>query len=529
MPAPTNTSFATATDLGTTLPQSVSQNAHDGGVTYTLWFKITPPTGINALGAWGYGDQSVYLPTTTFWTDASTQVFGAATNVPAQVPVTAGTPIYLKVTPNGGNPTPAVLELELEPGPTQTLAAGMIAINDSTPGYPAVIMNGATAEPVAFRHPFSAGEGTAVLRDSGIVAALDTDINAVKIYNADFSVRAVPTMPASGYDDAMGTNQIETFWVGKSGGGATHAFMVSMDKDGTFGTPIDLGSAGLNSLSPNASNTLVYFIKTQSTENQPVRVVDTSTSVITTFLAGVANYSHGANLMMLTDDTLLVPYARSGFATLIRRYNEAGSLLNTYTLAVDLNIEHIFADPDDPDYFWIWTQTSTHNTFSKIRVSDGTEVVTAGPWIKFIEGVYEGAWTATPEARFGADFSCKPWILRAAGGGVGEVSRTSRRGIYVPTRGVGGAEGGGEGISFDFLDSRRIPVPVQKRKLYVSTGAEGGGFGTGSQSILGAGRTIYLAAGRKRAIYVPPDAEGDIANGARTIVVPKGAEGYTHR
>lgn len=94
------------------------------------------------------------------------------------------------------------------------------------------------------------------------------------------------------------------------------------------------------------------------------------------------------------------------------------------------------------------------------------------------------------------------------------------RGIYVPTRGVGGAEGGGTGARFDDLSGRIIHVAKLKRAIYVPIDAEGP---------LHSHRTGIVPA-LSRVIYVPISAEGPLMNLlARTAVCPAGAEGYSHR
>src|SRR5262245_58692510 len=103
MPAPTNTSATTATDLGT-LPASVSQNVHDSGTTYEVWFKFTAPADAVVIGAFAFGDLVTYKPTIRPYNGpagAPTQILSiAAENKPIQFPVSAGTEYFLKVTPN---------------------------------------------------------------------------------------------------------------------------------------------------------------------------------------------------------------------------------------------------------------------------------------------------------------------------------------------------------------------------------------------------------------------------------------------
>jgi len=225
---------------------------------------------------------------------------------------------------------------------------------------------------------------------------------------------------------------------------------------------------------------------------------------------------------MLTDDTLLVPYEQAATDTVILRYNEAGALLNTITLSgVQNALERIFGDDEDPTYFWVWWQSNTLNHFQKIRVSDGA-VITNLSRLKFVQGVSEEGATASPTAYSGADFSCVPIVLRAEG----SISTFSgRRGIYVPTRGVGGSEGGGTAARFADLGGSIQSGPASGtaagRIIHVPPdGPRGNSSMAGGMSGLGFGR----------AIYVPPNAEGNTPDGRqRTLAVPIGTEGYSHR
>ena len=164
--------------------------------------------------------------------------------------------------------------------------------------------------------------------------------------------------------------------------------------------------------------------------------------------------------------------------------------------------------------------------FLKIRVSDGT-VLTTRLHAEFEVGAYQAAVSASPVARFGASFSCPFWIVPTA---ITTTTTSGRRGIYVPTRGVGGSEGGGSRTRFQDLNG------------YPSSGASGSSAGTGAAfSGTAGGRIIHVPPQRgrgTRAIYVPTigigGAEGDGRSstgatvGIRRVVVYDG-EGYTHR
>jgi hypothetical protein len=115
---------------------------------------------------------------------------------------------------------------------------GDLFINDSSPGFPGVVMARATAIPKRYLLNFPAGEGLTILR-TGVMAAIDSaTVLGPVIYNPSFGVRATPTMPASGYTTGISSNHVDTFLALKTGGGATHACVVPFDADGVVVNPV---------------------------------------------------------------------------------------------------------------------------------------------------------------------------------------------------------------------------------------------------------------------------------------------------
>jgi hypothetical protein len=64
MPAPTNTSFATATDLGTLSASTLtaSLRVDDSGTAYTVYFTFVAASDGVAAGALAFGDLVTYQP-----------------------------------------------------------------------------------------------------------------------------------------------------------------------------------------------------------------------------------------------------------------------------------------------------------------------------------------------------------------------------------------------------------------------------------------------------------------------------------
>src|SRR5574338_352331 len=98
MPAPTNTTSATAIDLGQ-WPISFTQEVTFGGITYSVWYKVTPATsGMINLLAWGGG--GTYIPELPVYdSDATSVIYSLSlvTEVPIQFPVVAGHTYYFFV------------------------------------------------------------------------------------------------------------------------------------------------------------------------------------------------------------------------------------------------------------------------------------------------------------------------------------------------------------------------------------------------------------------------------------------------
>ena len=165
MPAPTNTSFGTATEI--TLPVSLSQDAHDSGTTYTLYYKFTAPeTGVWSI--WGFGGtpDEGYRPTVSLYDDPLGFSFVAGTNRPLLVPVTAGVTYYIEAE-DLGDPTPATLTLSVERCQHGThVPARSFIINDDTAGVPAALISATEDNHVLrYLHPFPTGEAADVLAD----------------------------------------------------------------------------------------------------------------------------------------------------------------------------------------------------------------------------------------------------------------------------------------------------------------------------------------------------------------------------
>lgn len=424
MAAPTNISAATAQALGD-LPASYTQRVDDAGTTYTTWYSfVAPSTGV--ISAFGYGDASVYTPTTTPWigpTGAPTNLLSISggANLTIQFPVTSGTTYFLKVVPNGGNPTPANLTLSVELHTDVAAPLGTIAINDDTDGFPLALLS-STADYTVLRFvtDFPAGEAGDTLIDGTVLVENDND--TVDLYTTNTGSFVLVNQTAITVPKIRTCNGANTFYVGNNVNPATY---FTMTRDGTASAPVTLTANGsLAALAAANDESVLYFANTGSgaaikTWNIPGNVAGAN------LVAGIASYSV-IDILVLGDDSIVVGYQRGSVDYKVLRYSPAGATLNTYTFGSSFTstVSRLAYAIDDPNSFWVLLHPASTDTgtskFLNVQVSDGT-ILTTRLSAEYEDGVYQSAATATPLARFGNSFSCPFWIMRQS---IGTVTQT---------------------------------------------------------------------------------------------------------
>lgn len=442
MPVPPNQTPTTAINIGALTgytPYTATPDAFDSNsmLTADLWYAYTPVAGDTGLEIYGYGNGTTYIPHTTVYTGpASSPVQLDNSHDSQSRPIqqdiqtfrATGEDILIKFAQQGGlgNPNPSTLTIRIARWQNEPINPGDLYINDSSPGYPGIVMDPADAIPKRYSLNYPAGEGQQILQN-GIVGVIDafTALGPV-LYDVaidGFTVRATPTMPDTHYTESLSSNQIDTFWAFRRFG-VGNSFAVSIDQNGVVGTPLDLGFDSIGEGVPQADNSALYCIR-----GAEIKKITNPGGVGTTFLSVSAE---GANLLMLTDDTLVVGVDNGGLLDL-QQYNLSGTLINTITTAVTASLlERIFADDEDPLYVWIWWQTSTLNRFQKYRVSDGS-LITDLSRMKFIESVSQTTDLTDAPEYSGADFSCVPIVLRGSSVTTQTFTIRRQRRFLLPT------------------------------------------------------------------------------------------------
>lgn len=425
MPPPSNTTFLTAIDLAP-LPASVSQNVHDAGTTYPVWYKYTAAADERLLLVFGRGDLVVYRPTIEVWVlqagvpvdyPLSAGIF--TQNKAIQIPLTPGETYYISFTPNAGNPSPSVLTLDAEIGARSVVTAPALFINDDTDGYPGIFVSITTGKVLNAITPFPAGEAGDYLPGVGYLFA-DAWNGNLKRYNETFDLQQTIAFTV-GFNPSIRSQRTLNRWY--AGRGTNPAQIRAYNPDGTLQASFSLtGNSSLTGLAANNDGTILYH--TRGGPNNAIRRWDIVGSAnLADLAAGVSGFIAGFDILVLPDGTILASYIRSTNGEFqVRRYTDAGVLQQTYAIAATSRLPaftnpRLAYDPTDPGgAFWVWFHDDVvpgTSIFKQIRVSDGVVLQTVPAVTEYETGVYGPAETLTPLDRSGISFSC-PFVVIGA-------------------------------------------------------------------------------------------------------------------
>lgn len=431
----------------TLIPSLPYSDADTVPTTAGLWYKyIATTTGPNEISIFAYAATLTTQRLRIFSPDAITpfpwqiapQVF--ATSRPFQIPVVAGVTYYFNVYNQVGAYTFSVIA-----GPNDLAPIGSIFVNDSDGGLPLALLSGTDGHALRFIHPFPPGETADVIASGPHTGRMlvhnrstqTGDTNNIRgdghlhLYSPQFVLLAdlpyITTGDSYTCPIRVGLTT-KQFYVGQqtdlAHGGSSSATTVT--SAGAFGPRTwVLTGIGIGHIAPSVDETILYCARLSSGAVRILGRWDLVNDVgLADLAATVTNFRIDA-LLVLADDTVLVAYTNqaTNVTPFVRRYAPDGTILNTYTLtgaqSGDLRLATAL---DDPASFWIWTKTNaveslvaptTLNRFQNLRVSDGA-VLSTFSVPQFIKGVYIGAKSATPLARFDAAESCPFLITRVA-------------------------------------------------------------------------------------------------------------------
>lgn len=371
MPIPVNIDQAHATELGPTLPATVTQDANFGGTTYTLWFKYTAPSG------------TVY---------------------------------YFTCASSTGNVGTALLTITVELASAVGTPTGSFFVSDDTDGFPAAVISATNGVGVLnFINPFITGEQADIIPSTGSFLHSDDTNNFIRLYDKDFNLLT----SLAGTSNAIRYNvTLAKFFAATT---AVPTLVRVINNAGTITSTIGPLAAAVDphAITVNNAGTILYYV--DKNLSRAIKRWDISGNVaLTDFLVSKAGY-RVIDMLTLLDDTLIIFYGNNSRDRVVYQYNAAGALLNTYSFGTDSAaiLGRLAYTIDDPISFLIWTHQGNvvpaklnFSKFQYIKVSDGSTIGTPVELPDFEVGIYSPNITLTPTFKFGTSPSCPVIVLR---------------------------------------------------------------------------------------------------------------------
>lgn len=418
---PSNTTASLATEIPS-LPYSITVDPDNAA--QDLWWKYTAQDGEIAIGLFAWADDAgAYRPTLQVWRgdnpvsiDTDTPLAGnKAQRKPCVLPVTPGDTYYIKIEDaNATNPLGASLYFSALPAPATPAEEGDYFIPDDTGGaddntgwFPASITDPATG--VVRRYAiFPAGEAADNVPTGEMLAANwnSTDGNHLALYDYQFELIATVLGIEGGLIRGDGQS---TFFVYDPGPDTVS----TVSKAGVVGgTTWIIG--GAITICPNRAHTWLYYASSTLAGGSLKRwdlVNDVDLGAMTGTV--IAGYGISKDVLVLADDTILVPYGK-GTATvdyLVRRYaaDGSGTVLNTYNFGT-VPIDRMNVAPDRASFVVYHHVSSGLSRFTHIRASDGVVLNTFDAYQCNAGFMQAPATLGAP--RFGHSQSCPFLVLQ---------------------------------------------------------------------------------------------------------------------
>jgi hypothetical protein len=412
MPPPANLTALTAVDVGA-LPAIITQDVedHDTSTSYSVWHSVTP-TVSRPVSVWAFGDLVTYRPTAEVYSGPASSpvlLIAADENNPIQPYLDAGTTYYIRSLVNGGNPTPAILTLDLLSAPNEPTAVNDLIINDDTDGFPAVVLDGTTGTIRRFIQPFPAGENAA--RTATRLLFTDEFNDTFVLFDTNVTQLGTTANPGSRYHLSASA---DTFYAGADNG------VITLNSAGVIGgTTYLISSSGLFAIGAAQDNSVLYYVN--GAPNSAIQQWDIPGNTgLSNLVGGIASYRSTQDILTFADGSVVVGYTGAG-EFVGRHYSAAGATLHSYSFDVTSgdSTNRMTRIPGDETSFYIWSHRlvdpigggSDISYIARIRISDGA-VLSSFTAPVFELGQSQGAASADPP-RFGHSFSC-PFLALSA-------------------------------------------------------------------------------------------------------------------
>jgi len=423
---PTNISFATALDIGTVLPFSITQDPSGlVGPDYKLYYKYTAQPTDFMMGVWAKAPvTSNYQTFMIIYTETSPgvwseyELFIEPFQVPCEVPVTPGTTYFFEVSQDAGILPDASLTFLVDLPPNLSIPIGSLLISDFSPGWPGAVISPVDGTRLQYKPIIPSADYGDIL-PSGIMGWLDNSANPFveKIINELFALVASRNgLTNNNTGQQIRANGVNKFYVAKSTAFAS-AIVGTID---TIGTEIPnlwtlpITSKSIVGMAPNRLDTILYFGAINGGTDAVQRFDLVNNVPLSDLVAAIPNYTIRKDILVMSDGNILVSYEDhlAPVDEFVKRYSPAGALLNTYTLPTGEALDRIGLDKDDSaDTFWMMSFPNNQiMRFRQIRISDGVTLVTFDVTV-FTNGVSEQTFAESMD-RFGISNCCPLVVLR---------------------------------------------------------------------------------------------------------------------
>lgn len=436
--APSNVSNITALDISD--EETLFQNAHDSGVTSTLWYKFTTLNDDNAIAVWAFGLLTGYTVELVIYdapADFTDVLHVAYPGHPICFNVSPNTQYYLRVqVDGGGNPTPAICALSITRFTNEDSPSGSLFIPSDDPDFPGGIISSADGVDSLLKLVTNVANGECgdVLTASGKILLSDID-GSVHLYSPSLALLADIAVPDIHGEPEVScirtTKALNKFYVacGESNRNNNNGKIHTVNSDGSVGAQSwnvqTTGLFRLDAIAPSNDEKILYY-RLNDGVSSPVKrwSLETDTALSDLTVASIK----AKDILVLADDTIVILNQASDTLT-VYRYSPAGVLLNTYDgstyglpdgIVTEMRISYAV---DDPNSFWIYAILTPDSTYANgsvhhhinVKVSDGSQL----NGINVVGGFGNKGWggddTPMPYFIFGLQPSC-PFMVTAAEG-----------------------------------------------------------------------------------------------------------------
>ncbi len=409
MADPTNISKVTATNIGTTFPFTITQDANIAGVTQDLWYTLTPIVS-GLYGAYGLGTNGGYAPHTNADDAADTFPVLGAPNAPIQYYLVAGVPFWFQVQNVGGNHVSASLTFSVLLSPDLGIRAGDLFVQDDIDGFPGIAIDPTDGTPTHAVFPFPGGEAGDSI-PTGAVLVEDQTLRTVNLYTGSL------TLVTSIADHAIDTDthicrsgdRTAFYFASHTASTTVTVNKVNAMSGAILQTWTLTSTQGVSAIAVSPDDMTLYLSGKGGTTTSAINAYNLAGSAfLADFAATVTGYNFRvSNLLCLTNGHVVASYRNNGSnPLLVKVYDAAGTVLVSQTYGTGLFGHHVGYAVNDPTSFWLWINlaSNTRNVFHNVKASDLTDVAPTPFTVDtFEEGVNNAL---SPVNRFGNSGSC---------------------------------------------------------------------------------------------------------------------------